>query len=72
MGAHLGRHGFIIPQTVLLDYAEMCLIDIAELALDVAVVGLRGPASEDSDGVVSRVQEKSLTGGDGGGTRRVW
>lgn len=36
----LGQRGFIICQKVLLGYVEMCLMDVAEVAADVAVVGL--------------------------------
>lgn len=52
IGARPNRRGFNFPQKVLLGYADVGLMDIAEVALNVIVVGLGGPAAKEFDGVV--------------------
>lgn len=51
MGARPDGCGFIFPQKVLLSYANVGLTDIAEVAVDVVVVGLGEPAAKDFDSV---------------------
>lgn len=75
MSAHLDWLSFITPKKGLRGYVGMGLLDIAEVAADVAVVGLGRPAAKVFD-AQSQVREASLSwvepGRDCCGTRSMW
>lgn len=72
MSAHLDWLSFITPKKGLRGYVGMGLLDIAEVAADVAVVGLGRPAAKVFDGVARNLfSGKSRSAAYREGVRRV-